>query len=287
MQEHTLRFASELEAKKLGTTASLEAMRQLSLDEFAEILSSMPNNNFTHLSNVLPNNATDEIQHTWTGSSGETLLAQSAYFVNSIAAGYSKLTGRRLGISDVLDFGCGWGRLLRLMLYYVPQHRLFGSDAWDVSLDLSRKSNIPVTLEKTSTFPCEIGFGGKKFDLIYLFSIFTHLPEEIFKSCLSAIRKNIKEDGVILFTVRSSEYWKEALQSYSSETGAAPLIKDHNEKGFAFLPAVGAEPINNVVPWGDASISLKYLNRLPGWRVRQVGRSLIDPYQVSVWCSPV
>ena len=52
----------------------LEKLRQLCLDDFAELLLGLPNPRFPKLSSVLPRMASEEIQKNWTGDSGIALV---------------------------------------------------------------------------------------------------------------------------------------------------------------------------------------------------------------------
>jgi hypothetical protein len=84
--------------------------RALGLDDFGELVISMPMPAFPKLSQALPRMASAEVQDQWTGSHGYHLLRQSANFVRSAAFNYTKLTGRTLNGASILDFGCGYGR---------------------------------------------------------------------------------------------------------------------------------------------------------------------------------
>ena len=69
-------------------------------------------------SSMLPRMASEQVQLNWTGASGAVLLGQTLNFVNCIAANYSDLTGKGLKNKKILDFGCGYGRIMRLMYYF-------------------------------------------------------------------------------------------------------------------------------------------------------------------------
>lgn len=45
-----------------------------------------------------------------------------------------RVTGAGLENKKILDYGCGWGRLLRLMNYYSDPDRVCGVDAMQESL---------------------------------------------------------------------------------------------------------------------------------------------------------
>ena len=47
------------------------------------------------------------------------LLSQSIAFVEPLVNRYQTITRRTLETAGVLDFGCGWGRIVRLLYKYV------------------------------------------------------------------------------------------------------------------------------------------------------------------------
>jgi hypothetical protein len=91
----------------------LSILRGLPLDDFGEIMISMPSAEMPRISKVLCAMASVEVQRHWTGADGLVLLAQTNMFVRIVAQNFQELCGRRLGDSRILDFGCGYGRILR------------------------------------------------------------------------------------------------------------------------------------------------------------------------------
>ena len=120
MQMHTLELVRELEARASTIEDVVSGFQASTLDEFGELLLAMPSSQFPSLSRLLPSMPPDDIQQRWTGDTGEDLLRLSTYIVNTNVTFYERITRRSIRNAKVLDFGCGWGRLLRLMLYYVP-----------------------------------------------------------------------------------------------------------------------------------------------------------------------
>jgi len=142
MFDHAIQKIRLIEAEHKSLENTLAMLRTLTLDEFGELLLTLPNEEFPHLSSILPSATPDEVQVEWTGSCGVTLLRQSVSFLNFVAAAYTEFSGRPLRNVNVLDFGCGWGRLLRLLAFYNNPEFNFGCDAWPVSLDHARQSHV-------------------------------------------------------------------------------------------------------------------------------------------------
>jgi Methyltransferase domain len=285
MLKHTELFARALDNSVSSQAEAIAAARSISLDEFGELLAELPRSDLPNLSKVMPRNTPPDIQHVWTGAWGPELLKQSVYFVNAMVSSYRENTSKPLRHSNVLDFGCGWGRLLRLMLYYTDPQHLYGCDPWDSSLEHARKAAIPARLAKSDACPDVLPFAEVAFDLVYAFSVFTHLPERLALSCLSAIRKNMSVDGSLLITIRPVEYWLEALHPSFAHADRESLVRSHEERGFAFVAS--GDYAENGPTWGETSMSRDYLESLPEWQVTRMGRSLVDPYQILVWLKPV
>src|SRR5215475_8615963 len=107
---------------------AVSALRVLGLEDFGYVFMSMPDPRFPKLSRLLPRMATEAVQRGWTGASGETLLRQTCAFVRSVACNYTRFTGRSLERASILDFGCGYGRIARLMYYFSDPSQMAGVD---------------------------------------------------------------------------------------------------------------------------------------------------------------
>ena len=125
-----------------GTTfvGILNILRELSIDEFGELFISMPSAEYPNLSSVLPRMAAEETQKGWTGSAGHGLYPQTTQFVHAIEALYARHCGMTLKAKTILDFGCGYGRFIRMMYYFTDPDHIWGVDAWASSLRICRRS---------------------------------------------------------------------------------------------------------------------------------------------------
>jgi len=119
--------------------------------------------------------ASAQVQNQWTGDNGLPLLRQSANFVRSAVFTFGRLTGRTLNGASILDYGCGYGRLSRLMYYFTDPQNLFGVDPWDQSIDICRQDGLGVNFLQSHYVPETLPLPRADFDLIFAFSVFTHL----------------------------------------------------------------------------------------------------------------
>jgi len=282
MQHSMKEFLKALDLSGLPREGVLSAMRRTSIDAFGELLLELPSADFPHLSELLPRKTPDDVQKQWTGNCGITLLRQSVSFVNTMVASYAELTGKDVANSNLLDFGCGWGRLLRLMLYFTPPEKLFGCDAWDVSLEHARAANLGVSLAKSDVTPDALPFPGVGFDLIYAFSIFTHLSRPVADAVLAAMRRRIARDGLAIISVRPIEFWDYLAEQ--KNTDHSTQMAEHAAAGFSFLPAGG---IAVRAAYGDTSMSTEFIEtNYPDWELLRMGATLADPFQTFVYLRP-
>lgn len=266
----------------LPREVAIGLIRQLGLGDFGVVMFSMPDDRFPKMSTALPRMATEEVQRSWTGSSGMTLLAQTTEFVRSLADGVQRHSGKRLEECRVLDFGCGYGRIARLMYYFVNESNFFGVDPWDESIRICSESGLVENFYQSEYLPESLPVGEEKFDLIYAFSVFTHLSERATKVNLRAISEALDDNGVVAITIRPVEYWdtdRWAIENMLVETQKGK----HRDRGFSFLPHNRA-PVDGDVTYGDTSMTLAWIENEISWlRVVGVDRALSDPYQIYVY----
>lgn len=255
--------------------------RKIPLEIFGMMLLDIPST-FPNIKAFFPSMASDEVQRNWTGAHGNDLLLQTAAFVKTLTGGYTELSGKNMGNAKVLDFGCGWGRIIRLLYKYTSFENIYAVDPWDESLKQCREHGVKAELELSEWVPSTLPFTCQ-FDLIYAFSVFTHLSEKTTHDTLQTLRNYISADGLLVITIRPKEYW----YVHDKGTLAPEMIKTHEEKGFAFTPHA-RDPIDRDITYGDTSISLDYFySHFPQWRILSIEYNLIDPYQVILFLKPV
>lgn len=252
----------------------LATLRRMPLDDFGMLLIAMPDERRPALSKLLPPMADAETQRKWTGAAGVDLLRQSVAFIRLLETLNFRHAGRGLDGAKLLDFGCGYGRLTRLLYYFSNPERICGVDAWDRAIKLCRASRLPGRFlcsdarpERLATF--------EVFDVAFAFSVFTHLPPNVAAPCLAAVRRNLREGGLFVVTIRSTEYWR----IYDERRGlgvAARMIAEQARKGYAFLPHEGGGD-----HYGEASYDLSYFQR-EGWSLAGYDRTLADPHEIAV-----
>ena len=211
---------------------------------------------------ALPTMPTDDEQRLWTGAAGHVLLAQSTAFVRTLPGYLPRRPGRPVEDSSVLDFGCGWGRLARLVCKFVRPSRLWGVDPWDRSIELCREHGVLGSFRVSSWLPRDLDV-PQDLDLIYAFSVFTHLPEEVAVIALRTLTRHMSQGARLLLSIRPVEYWAThdfatlAPKAYSRKRSEA----EHARAGYSFAPH-HLPPIEGIVTYGDTSMTVDYARRL-------------------------
>jgi len=274
--------AAETAAGKGDYDEALRLLQGLSLDEFGELLLDVPAA-CPSLRAWLPGMPSDEVQRNWTGSCGIPLLKQSCDFVRSLDKACHDYLGHPIQ-GRVLDYGCGWGRIMRLMLRYVPAGQIYGLDPWDTSIALCRDHRCPGHLDSCDYVPQSLPLTGP-FDLIYAFSVFTHLSEKTANAIMTLLRDYIAAEGLLAITIRPPDYW-DMHQDWHENYNKAMLLQQHEERGYAFMPHY-REPIDGDITYGDTSMTLDYIRQhWTQWQIAGTAHNPGDPWQIVVFLQP-
>jgi|LakMenE18May11ns_1017448.scaffolds.fasta_scaffold9812367_2 SAM-dependent methyltransferase len=261
----------------------LERLRDIGLSSFGEIMFSLPNPGCPQISRLLPSMAAAETQRLWTGTSGMDLLSQSLDFVRITSARYGEYTGRSLRNSFIMDFGSGYGRLARLFYFFTPPRRLYMLDSYQKSIDECINHDLTTNLFLTDPIPQTLPVGEIQFDLIYSFSVFTHLNETATYCCLSALCNHLSPNGVLVITIRPYEFWLQNSHATdilrSSQIDPSTLVTNHQSGQFVFASTGGiGQPT-----YGDSSFNVDWITqKLPQLKVAFLDYSLYDSCQLYV-----
>jgi SAM-dependent methyltransferase len=121
--------------------------------------------------------------------------------------GFYRLTKRLfsggLAGERVLDFGVGWGRLLRLFAHDVPRRQLFGVDIDPDVLRVCAATGAPGAVrmvEPGGPLPFPDGWFG----LVYAYSVFSHLSEGAALGAFGELARVLRPGGQLTFTTQGA-----------------------------------------------------------------------------------
>jgi SAM-dependent methyltransferase len=133
-----------------------------------------------------------------------------------------------------LDFGCGYGRVVRFLVGRVPAERVFVSDVVSEGVDFcAAEFGVRPVYSQAELDRISLG----SFDFIYAISVITHLNERNSIAFLRLLGESLTEDGIALFTTHG--HWSIVNAGlYGSEyenrrSEIAALVED---RGIAYVP---------------------------------------------------
>ncbi|AUM00940.1 hypothetical protein B4966_12800 [Rhodocyclaceae bacterium] len=133
---------------------------------------------------------------------------------------YSLLGIDRRPGAAVLDFACGYGRLLRFLSPTFAEGAIWAAEIQPEALafvrDRFRVKVVPSAYEPGAFQP------GRSFDLIWVASLFSHLPGRLFHAWLARLKDCVSESGAICFSVHG--------------TGLLPAGESMPPEGISFRP---------------------------------------------------
>lgn len=242
---------------------------------------------YPHIRALLPAMPAAALQEMWNGRSGLALAGQSKAFYVKLRSRYQESGPEPLVAASVLDFGCGWGRLTRYLARDVAPGRLCGCDPAQGILDVCRSSRVPATLARSEFRPRELPFDCR-FDLVFAFSVFTHLSEAEHERCLGALHAGIRPGGLLIVTIRPPSYLdscvamhplRDALGQDRQTTLMTPRYLFAPHAAVALHPQYGGD---GEMDYGETVITMPYVRERWGDRFELLNVDLLleDPEQV-------
>ena len=150
-------------------------------------------------------------------------------------AGFNFLRG-----GNILDFGCGCGRILRHIAFYADAYNFFGGDvdadsiAWGrLHLDFAEFWVLPL-MPPTP-------YSSNQFDAAYAYSVFSHLPFEAAAAWRDELHRICKPGALLVLTLQG-KYVIDAITLKLRDLGtpnAQQLVSDQGrfcQEGFLFYP---------------------------------------------------
>ncbi len=108
--------------------------------------------------------------------------------------------GARLADAErVLDFGCGCGRTIRWLIEMYPLTRFYGADVDGKAIEWCAR-HLAGEFEHSNPEP-PLPYPSSFFDVVYCFSVFTHIDERMQDLWLAELNRILKPGGILILTV--------------------------------------------------------------------------------------
>jgi SAM-dependent methyltransferase len=148
-----------------------------------------------------------------------------------------KSAGRTDPPESILDFGCGFGRVLRFLKLAFPEARLTASDIDAEAVEFCRRV-FGATPIQSGEDPGEIALRDS-FDLIWCFSVLTHVNSDRWPGFLRFFESHLSPGGVLVFTTGGSdvaEGLREGAFDYTLQPDAISTLLDQFDRdGFGYV----------------------------------------------------
>ena len=110
-----------------------------------------------------------------------------------------RASGRSLkSIRSFLDFASGYGRVTRFLIQEMDAGKIWISDIYKGAVDF-QKEYFNVNGFYSETEPSKLKI-PRKFEVVYVGSLFSHLPETRFKEWLAKLYEVLEDDGILIFS---------------------------------------------------------------------------------------
>lgn len=131
--------------------------------------------------------------------------------------------GRPLEQMDaLLDFGCGCGRIARWFAA-VSGPRI---DACDYNPELVEwcARNLPFIRASATGLRPPLPYADAAFDLLYAFSVFTHLSAQLAEQWMSELGRVVRPGGLVWFTIHGESYKDRLLGEERTRFRAGQIV---------------------------------------------------------------
>jgi SAM-dependent methyltransferase len=184
-------------------------------------------------------------------------------------------------VKTMLDFGCGCGRILRWLKTLKDSCEMWGCDYNPELIDWCRKRLGHLARFKVNRIEPPLDFPDATFELVYSYSVFTHLADDLQRPWFAELARVLRPGGALLVTVHGrrcalanamgtddlDRLEEDGLVVYDAElAGSNNCVAYHSERYMNDLSDLGLEVIEHL-PAGTRDIGeqdIYLLRKAPG-----------------------
>ncbi|PFU37172.1 methyltransferase [Bacillus cereus] len=217
----------------------------------------------------------EEIQKQFVGASYEHALYEAYLFYSYIKTYAQNLSVPLNKESKVLDFGCGWGRIIRFLFKDVSDQNLLGIDVDPAMITLCNETLGRGIYKTASPQPPVEFIHDNSLDIIFAYSVFSHLSEATAENWIKEFSRILRPGGIFIATTQA-RYFLDFCQQFKEhpeliQTGwhktlsqAFPdihrAISDYESGNFVHSPT-GAGDVRNSSFYGETVIPMTYIKK--------------------------
>jgi SAM-dependent methyltransferase len=149
--------------------------------------------------------------------------------------------GKTVSPGVILDFPCGYGRVLRFLKKLFPDSEIVGGDIEVAALDFCRRAF------SVDGFLSQRDFRGlslpRRFDMIWCGSLITHVDEQRAGDILDFFYRHLVDGGVCIFTTHGGRVAvrleSKELTFGLTEEAQRTILRDYRRQGYGFAEYFG------------------------------------------------
>ena len=166
-------------------------------------------------------------------------------------------------VGSVLDFASGHGRFTRHLIQEIEPRRVWASDIYQDAVRFQSET-FGVTGLLSKSDPAEFE-SPRRFDLIFVSSLFTHLPPQRFLAWLSKLYSLLSDDGLLVFTTVGIDLANDEASGFVFRPISESRSLDGSEYGATFVSeAFVAKAIRDVI--GDGVVWKRFAHGYLGFQ---------------------
>jgi SAM-dependent methyltransferase len=221
------------------------------------------------LRDMLPGLPDPDVQRRWTGKAGFETLAEGFAIYRTMRDLHVSHFGSLREHGPVLDFGCGFGRVIRYFMKDVAPGQLIGTDYNETLIDFCIASNPWCQFNRNEADP-PLAIADHEVGYVYAYSVFSHFSEPMHQRWLEEFKRVLRPGGVLALTVRPRAFIEHCGRLRTGESkGVSPInrlmfpdtdsaLARYDNGEFCFSPY---NPAEEGAWWGEACISRKYVEQ--------------------------
>lgn len=245
-----------------------EVFRDITDDDFWWWVNTAGRETSPALQAMLPGLPDPKVQRRWTGKVGAETQLEAFAIYQAMRDLHTRHFGSLRERGPILDFGCGWGRVIRYFLKDVGPGQLMGTDYDEPNVEFCVASNPWCSFARNEAGP-PLPIADDSVGFIYAYSVFSHFSEPMHQQWLDEFRRVLRPGGALALTVRPRSFLDYCRRSQAGEeTGARPMVQrafpdaasvmaEYDEGAFCFSPY---DPSDAGAWWGEACIPRAYID---------------------------
>ena len=203
-------------------------------DWFEQVCESYTTDGSQYLGVPLPRFPDDKVQISTTGQKGCETLCEAFIFYEDCMKYFEKSKNVNSVNKVIMDFGVGWGRILRFFMRDFKSENMVGVDINPELLEICRSTFDFGRFVQSNSMP-SLELDDESVDFIVGYSVFSHLSEKACYAWIKEFSRILRPGGMLALTTRGRWFFDycESLKLDEGYSGALCNMFDDFDKARA------------------------------------------------------